>query len=224
MSNFIAIMRVSTTTQGDSGLGIAAQKADIARWAEQHNHTIITYMEEIASGSLPLSERPVMSMALQMARKMKCKVVVSKVDRCSRQSDIVTLLMEKKKLVVSVALGEQPDEFIQHIYGGLASKERKMIGERTKAGLAAAKARGVVLGNRTNLSEAQAAGRDVVRAKADQFALSMKDILKEQISLGKNFVEIASHLNKYGVKTSRGGDWHVSTVSNLVARLGRNNM
>jgi DNA invertase Pin-like site-specific DNA recombinase len=221
MKQFIGVIRVSTTSQGESRNGLDSQRAEIVRWAEQNGHTLITIMEEVASGSLPLVERPVMTMALQMARKMKAKVVVSKVDRCSRQADIVHDLMQKKKIVVSVALGEEADEFIQHIYGGLASKERKMIGERTKAGLAAAKARGVVLGNRTNLSEAQEIGREKLRQKADQFAIKLKDQINEFLQAGKNYSQIAERLNSLGVRTARGGDWHCSTISNLVARLRR---
>lgn len=221
MKSFIGICRVSTTMQGETRNGLESQREEIVRWANANNYQLITIMEEIASGSLPLSERPIMSAAISLARKMKAKIVVSKVDRCSRQADIVHDLMQKKKIVVSVALGEEPDEFIQHIYGGLASKERKMIGERTKAGLAAAKARGVILGNRTNLSEAQRLGREVLQEKADKFAMNLKDSLQEFLEAGKNYSEIAERLNSLGVKTSRGGVWQATTVSRLCARLGR---
>lgn len=221
MKNIIGLCRVSTEEQGESRNGLEAQRKEIENWASFNGYNLVSIIEEVTSGSLAVEHRPVLQAALALARKMKCKIVVSKVDRISRDASVIHDLMQKKKLVISVALGEQADSFVEHIYAGLAEKERKMIGERTKAGLAAAKARGVVLGNRTNIHVAQANGHATMRKNADEFALKLKDTVKEMLSINKNYSQIAERLNILGVKTARGGQWHCSTVSNLVARLNR---
>lgn len=221
MKNIIGLCRVSTEEQGESRNGLEAQRKEIENWATFNGYTLVSIIEEVTSGSLSIQERPILQAALSLARKMKCKIVVSKVDRISRDASVIHDLMQKKKIVVSVALGEQADSFVEHIYAGLAEKERKMISERTKAGLAAAKARGVMLGNRTNIEVAQANGHKTMMKNADLFALKLKDAVMEMISLNKNYSQIAERLNSLGVATARGGQWHASTVSNLVARLNR---
>lgn len=219
MKNFVAVMRVSTRSQGLTKNGLDGQRSEIQRWAAANNYNVVTYIEEVASGGLPLSERPVMRKAIEMAKKLKAKVVVSKTDRCSRDQDIARDLMYKQKIVIAVDLGEDSDEFIGSIYAGLADKERKMISVRTRAGLAAAKARGVVLGNMKNLGEATELATAARIAKADCFAETKRDLVKSLWESGHNFSKIASILNTNGVKTIRGKDWHCTTVARVIERL-----
>lgn len=216
--SIIGVCRVSTRHQGESRNGLESQRAEIERWAEYHGYNIVTIMDEVASGSLPLSDRPVMSAALAMAKKMKAVVVVTKTDRCSRDAEIIHKLMQKQQIVVSIDLGVAPDEFVGHIFAGLAQKERKMIGMRTKAGLAAAKARGVVLGNQINLDEAQAKGRDSQKKRADDFAKSMKVTIQAFQKSGMTLQQIADELNAREINTARGGNWHTSTLRNVISR------
>jgi DNA invertase Pin-like site-specific DNA recombinase len=221
MKNIIGLCRVSTEEQGESRNGLEAQRKDIEKWASVNGYNLVSIIEEITSGSLSIEDRPVLQAALSLASKMKCKILVSKVDRISRDAGVIHKLMQEKKTVISVALGEQADSFVEHIYAGLAEKERKMISERTKAGLAAAKARGVILGNRTNIHVAQKNGNKTMMKKADEFALHLKDQIDDMLLLNKNYSQIADRLNTLGVKTVRNKQWHASTVSNLVARLNR---
>lgn len=216
---FVGLVRVSTTSQGVSKLGLQGQRAELERWAEFHGYTLITVMEEVASGSWSLRDRPVMTAALAMAKKLKTKVVVTKTDRCSRKLSIIDDLIHQRQLVMTVDLGSDPDEFIGTVYAGLAVKERKMIGLRTKAGLAAAKARGVVLGNRTNLPEAQAKAVSAVKAKADKFAEKVRAPIERMIRCGMTYKEIANELNALETASPRNREWNATTVSRVVARL-----
>jgi DNA invertase Pin-like site-specific DNA recombinase len=216
--SFVGLCRVSTQEQGNSKLGLESQRAEIERWAKHHGYTLITVMDEVISGSAPLKERPVMQAALALAKKMKAQVVVAKSDRCSRDFDISRELMQKKKLVVAIDLGEDADSFVEIIFSGLAEKERKMIGARTRAGLAAAKARGVILGNRTNLKEAQTLGIETQKKRAKAFAESMKVTIQAYQKSGMTLQQIADELNAQETRTARGGNWHTSTVRNVIAR------
>lgn len=217
--SFVGVCRVSTREQGMSKNGLESQRVEIERWAKQHGYNLITIMDEVISGSTPLKDRPVMSAALALAKKMKAQVVVTKSDRCSRDFDISRDLMQKRNRVVAIDLGAEPDEFVGTIFAGLAEKERKMIGVRTKAGLAAAKARGVLLGNRTNLDEASKIGAEVQRIRANTFAQRMKPQLDRLKAAGMTLAEMAEDLNFYNIETARGGEWHATTVRNILMRL-----
>lgn len=217
-TNFIGLVRVSTKNQGESKLGLLSQRAEIERWAAYNGYNLITVMEEVASGGLPVKERPILKAALALAKQMDAQVVVTKTDRCSRDVEVCHTLMQKKKLVMSLDLGATPDEFVGHIFAGLAAKERKMIGIRTKAGLAAAKARGVILGNRTNLKEAQALGTETQRQRANAFADTMKVTIQAYQKAGMTLKQIADELNAQETRTVRGGNWHTSTIRNVISR------
>lgn len=216
--DIIGVCRVSTRSQGESKLGLLSQRAEIERWAEFHGHNIITIMDEVASGSWPLRERPVISAALSMAKKMNATVVVTKTDRASRNLQIIDKLLHQQKLVIAIDLGANPDEFIGTVFAGLAVKERKMIGVRTKAGLAAAKARGVVLGNHTNLDEAQALGRASQKKRAEAFAESMKTTMLAYKKSGMTLQQMADELNSYERTTFRGKMWKVSNVHEMMQK------
>lgn len=216
---FVGVCRVSTTSQGVSKLGLSGQRSELERWAEFHGYEFVTIMDEVASGSWKLRDRPVMTAALALAKKLKTKVVVTKTDRCSRNLSIIDDLIHQRQLVMTVDLGANPDEFIGTVYAGLAVKERKMIGLRTKAGLAAAKARGVVLGNQTNLREAQAKGVASIKAKADRFAEKVRAPIERMISCGMTYKEIAGELNALETASPRNREWNATTVSRIVARL-----
>lgn len=216
--SFIGVCRVSTREQGVSKNGLESQRAEIELWAVRNNYNLITVMDEVISGSTPLKERPVMSMALAMAKKMKAQVVVTKSDRASRDFDVSRELIQKKKLVVAIDLGAEHDEFVGTIFAGLAEKERKMIGMRTKAGLAAAKARGVVLGNRTNLPEAREKATVVVKEKADRFAARVRPSIERMKNCGMTYAEIAEEMNELEIPTARGGDWSAASICRVISR------
>jgi DNA invertase Pin-like site-specific DNA recombinase len=215
---FIGVCRVSTRSQSITKNGLDSQRAEIERWALHHGYNLVTIMDEVISGSTPMKDRPVMSMALAMAKKMKAQVVVTKSDRFSRDFDISREYIQKKKQVIAIDLGAEHDEFVGTIFAGLAEKERKMIGLRTKAGLAAAKARGVILGNRTNLPEAREKAAVMVKAKADRFAAHVRPPIERMKNCGMTYAEIAEEMNALGVPTARGGDWSAASICRVISR------
>jgi DNA invertase Pin-like site-specific DNA recombinase len=120
---------------------------------------------------------------------------------------------------VVAELGADCDPFMLHIYAALAEKERSLIAERTRLALARKKAQGALLGNRTNLPDAQKMGQAANRAAADAFARNVLPIVRQVQAAGvTGLANIAQALNDRGIRTARGGAWHNSTVRNLLAR------
>jgi DNA invertase Pin-like site-specific DNA recombinase len=115
-------------------------------------------------------------------------------------------------------LGPDVDPFILHLFAALAEKERSMISIRTKAALAAAKARGVVLGG-PKLGKARSVAKDVIRSMADRNASNAAPIIREIKAAGaESLRDIADALNARGISTPRGGRWYASSVRNVLAR------
>lgn len=112
-----------------------------------------------------------------------------------------------------------PDPFMLHLYAALAEKERALISQRTKEALRAAKVRGVVLGNRTNLEDARRRGRESNARGAVDFAEKVKPAIQPLLDRGVSYRQIALRLNKMRVPTARGGVWQAMQVSNIVKRL-----
>src|SRR3954451_6699054 len=158
MDRALAYYRVSTRQQQRSGLGIEAQRAAVQRFAEAENLRIIAeFVEaETGRGADALDRRPQLAAALAAAKAAKCSVLVSKLDRLSRDVAFVAGLMAQRVPFIVAELGRDADPFMLHLYAALAEKERRLISERTKAALSAKKAAGASLGNPTNLTLAGA--------------------------------------------------------------------
>ena len=221
MQHAVAYLRVSTDRQGRSGLGIEAQRAAVARFIEAQGMTLLGEHVEIETGkgSDALDRRPVLREALAQARKGKAAVVVAKLDRLSRDVAFISGLMAQRVPFVVTELGADVDPFMLHVYAALAEKERAMISERTRAALAAKKAAGAKLGNRTNLAEAGSKGAAARAAAADVFAANVLPIIREMQRAGITVPgKIAEALNVRGIRTARGGAWYASTVRNVLAR------
>jgi DNA invertase Pin-like site-specific DNA recombinase len=161
MERATAYYRVSTRRQQRSGLGIDAQRAAIVRFPEAEGIVIAReYVEtETGKGAYALDRRPELAAALQAARKLKCSVVVAKLDRLSRDVAFIASLMAQRVPFVVAELGRDADPFMLHLYAALAEKERRLISERTKAALAARKANGGRLGNPRTIAHAGELGR-----------------------------------------------------------------
>jgi DNA invertase Pin-like site-specific DNA recombinase len=145
MTNAIAYIRVSTQKQGRSGLGLDGQRATINQFAANEGLNIIEWKQDVESGAN--GDRKALVEAIEHARILKCPILVAKLDRLSRDVAFITSLMAQRVEFIVTELGRQDDPFVLHIFAALAEKERKLIGERTKAALAARKARGFKLGN-----------------------------------------------------------------------------
>jgi DNA invertase Pin-like site-specific DNA recombinase len=221
MKPAIAYIRVSTQQQGRSGLGIEAQRGAIARFVEAEGFALQAEHVEVETGkgADALDRRPQLAEALAHARRIKCPVIVAKLDRLSRDVAFISGLMAQRVLFIVAELGTDADPFLLHLYAALAEKERSLISQRTTAALQAKKAAGAVLGNRKNLREASVKGAAANIAGANQFAANMLPIVETIRSSGVRTLQgIAEALNARGVSTARGGQWHPSSVRNLLAR------
>jgi DNA invertase Pin-like site-specific DNA recombinase len=223
MTNAVAYYRVSTARQGKSGLGIEAQKAAVRRFTTAEGYTLVDeYVEvETGKGADALDRRPELAAALARARKLKCPVVVAKLDRLSRDVHFISGLMAHRVPFIVAELGADADPFMLHLYAALAEKERALISARTKAALAAKKAAGAKLGN-PRAAETIGKAHAAHRAAADEFATNILPIVREIQAAGRSTLrEIAASLNARGVRTARGGQWGASSVHNLLMRLSK---
>jgi DNA invertase Pin-like site-specific DNA recombinase len=128
--------------------------------------------------------------------------------------------MAQRVPFIVAELGADADLFMSHLYAALAEKERRLISERTRSALATRKAQGARLGNRSNAAHAAALGRKVQIEEASAFTANVLPIISSLRASGvRDLRGLASALNNRGVRTARGGRWHVSSVKNLVDRL-----
>jgi DNA invertase Pin-like site-specific DNA recombinase len=221
MERAIAYLRVSTRQQQRSGLGIEAQRAAIERFAANESLTIAAEFVEFESGKGfdALDRRPQLAGALAAAKASKCSVIVAKLDRLSRDVAFVAGLMAQRVPFMVAELGRDADPFMLHLYAALAEKERRLIAERTKAALAAKKAAGATLGNPRNLDHAGSLGRAALVRAADEFASGLIPVVRAIRASGAlTLASMAIELNRRGVRSARGGEWHPSSVSNLIDR------
>ena len=180
MSDLITYIRVSTSQQGRSGLGIEAQRQALAHFAKSEGFTITREFVEVETGkgSDALDRRPQLKAALASARKLRCHVAVAKLDRLSRDVHFVSGLMAHKVPFLVAELGPDVDPFVLHLFAALAEKERALISTRTRQALTAAKARGVTLGN-PMLAVARKSALEAVTIEADRFAANVLPIIRE---------------------------------------------
>ena len=206
--------RVSTTEQSKSGLGLVAQTEAIERFCAVEDFQIVAEYQDVASGKLALEDRPGLAAALAEAHNLRCPVIVSKLDRLSRDVAFISGLMAKGVPFIVAELGVDTDPFVLHLYAALSEKERRLISQRTRAALASKVGSGM-LGNRTNLREAQAKGAARNAAASADFSRRIIGIignLKDGMSLNS----IASHLNTTNTATMRGGKWTAKAVSRVL--------
>lgn len=215
----VIYIRVSTAQQGKSGLGIEAQREAIARFCEAEGIGILAEHVEIETGkgTDALDRRPQLAAALAEAKRQDCPVIVAKLDRLSRDVAFIAGLMSKHVGFVVAELGTDTDPFVLHLYAALAEKERSMISTRTKAALAAAKAKGIPLGN-PNLAKARVAAHEAIRANADAFAANVLPVIREVKATGASLRQIAAALNSRGIPTARGGRWAATQVRDYLGR------
>ena len=213
-------IRVSTTQQGRSGLGIEAQRRALQHFAQTEGIEVLgEYVEvETGKGTDALDRRPKLKAALASAKKHRCHVAVAKLDRLSRDVHFISGLMAHKVPFLVAELGSDVDPFVLHLFAALAEKERALIATRTRQALAAAKARGIILGSPT-LDTARKSAVASIKAEADRHAANVLPIIREAQKAGaRTLREIADALNARGIATARGGQWHAMSVSNVLNR------
>jgi DNA invertase Pin-like site-specific DNA recombinase len=212
MQNAVAYVRVSTRGQAKSGLGLEAQRKAIGDFAKANGFRVSETFQEAESGkgADALERRPQLAAALKAARKAKGPIIVAKLDRLSRDVHFISGLMTHRVPFIVAELGADTDPFLLHIYAALAEKERRLISERTKTGLAAAKRRGQRLGGWT-------AGSERSQQQADAFAERMRPTLAKMANLSAR--QAAAELNRRRIATATGGQWHAVTIIRLRERL-----
>jgi DNA invertase Pin-like site-specific DNA recombinase len=226
MSKAIGYVRVSTSSQGRSGLGLEAQRAAIARFAAAEGMEVTHCYQEIetGSGADALERRPQLASALKVARKMKAPVLVAKLDRLSRDVHFISGLMSHRVEFIVCDLGRQSDPFVLHLYAALAEKERNMISARTKAGLAAAKARGTKLGmtarKKSDVRRIQALGAKANQAASLARLKPLRRQLESALSGDASLRKAADLLNEDGIASPGNGRWHAMSVLKAARRLG----
>jgi len=201
-------------------LGIEAQRQTLAHFAQAEGFTLAREFVEVETGkgADAMDRRPQLKAALAAARKQRCHVAVAKLDRLSRDVHFISGLMAHKVPFLVAELGPDVDPFVLHLFAALAEKERALISTRTRQALAAAKARGVSLGN-PKLHMARSGAVAAVMAEADRYAANVLPIIREAQKAGATTLrDIASALNARGVATARGGQWHAKSVSNILER------
>ena len=215
MTAFVAYLRVSTAKQGASGLGLEAQRAAVEAFARQQGGQIAAEFIEVESGRK--ADRPQLAAAIAKARKVKATLLIARLDRLARNVAFVAGLMETG---VDFRACDMPtaDKFMLHIFAAMAEEEARKIGERTRVALAAAKARGVVLGSpraRETISGARAA-RSVY---ARQIAANVAPIVREIRAAGiSSLAGVARALEARGVETATGRtNWQAGQVARVLA-------
>jgi len=204
MKPAIAYIRTSTARQN---LGLDAQIAAIRQFVEAEGFEISeTFAEKESGGD---DNRPELGRALDAAKTLGAPVIVAKLDRLSRDVHFISGLMKHKVPFVVTELGTDTDPFMLHLFAALAEKERRLISERTKAALAAAKAKGVKLGG---IRPKQI----VARQEAIDRAEALRPILTELAELSHN--ALARELNLRGIATPQGKAWSPVTVIRLRKR------
>lgn len=214
---FIAYYRVSTKRQGQSGLGLEAQEKAVNTHLSHCGGELAGSFTEIESGKK--SDRPQLEAALKKCRLTGSMLIIARLDRLSRNKSFLFNLMESKVKFVCADMPEANDLTISFL-AVMAEYESELISKRTKAALAAAKARGVKLGNIATLTN-----RDTTTARETHVSIAKernKDV-KEVIELIKNDCKgtaslryIAGQLNQGGYTTSRGKEWKPTSVNRVI--------
>jgi DNA invertase Pin-like site-specific DNA recombinase len=227
----VALYRVSTRQQGDSGLGLAAQRKVVADYVAATGAVVMAEFEEIESGRA--KERPELEKAIAKAKAHRATLCMAKLDRAGRVASEVLSLLDRPGLKVVFADNPNAGRLTLGVLACVAQEEAEAISTRTKAALAAAKERGTVLGNPNGaraLLRHQAKERakglkgneaGVIAAKicASDFARTVWSEIQPLIGTMSE-AAIAAHLNENGPPTRReGGRWHIMSVRRIRARM-----
>ena len=214
-TRYVLYRRVSHAEQGRSGLGLEAQKRDLDLYlASQPDAEVLADFVEVASGAK--GDRPALVEALALCRKQKATLLVSKLDRLSRNVAFVATLLEERGVEFVVASLPQASRFELHLYAALAEQERTFISQRTKAALAAAKERGVKLGGaRPHLAGLNDAKKQRFRQEAEALAPLALPLRQQGLSLRA----ICDQLNAAGVRTRTGKQLYAVKLRNLLLAL-----
>jgi Resolvase, N terminal domain len=217
---FVGYLRVSTEKQGQSGLGLEAQRKAIEDYLNGGRWELLAEYVEIESGKR--SDRPELAKAIAHSKATGATLVIAKLDRLSRNVAFISNLMESDAEFIAADM-PMANRLTVHVLAAVAEHEREMISQRTTAALAAAKARGVKLGNPNGARALRGLGNAhavaAVKAGADAQTNRVLPVIGAIRSEGTTSLHgIAEELNRRGILTARGGGWYATTVKNLLDR------
>ena len=206
---FISYLRVSTDKQGERGYGLAAQRKAIGEYLNGWSWELLGEYVEVESGKR--GDRPKLAEALAACKRHRARLIIAKLDRLSRNVAFIATLMDGKVDFVCCDF-PQANRLTLHVLAAVAEHEREMISERTRAGLAAAKERGVKLGG------PRLPAINVTRqAEAAARAQSIAPVLAELAGMSAH--AMAAELNRRKVETPTGAPWSAKTVLRVRQRL-----
>ena len=219
---FVAYLRVSTDKQGRSGLGLEAQQAAIDAFLQSGDKLLQPPFIEVESGKN--SDRPVLRLAMDRCRKTGATLLIARLDRLARKVRFISGLMEEGVPFVACDM-PNATPFMLHVYAAVAEEEARAISKRTKAALAAAKARGVKLGGDRGYRPVTAPdgrlGGDAVRLEADHAAHRVMveiEAVRAVQGADTSLQALARALTAQGITTPRGGAWTATAVRRVLAR------
>lgn len=205
----VAYYRVSTERQGQSGLGLEGQQKAVEGYCEP-----CASFTEVESGTN--KQRPELARAIATCKRLGATLVIAKLDRLARNVHFVSGLMESGVEFVACD-NPQANRLTVHILAAVAEDEARRISERTKAALAAYKARGGVLGKPENLTrEASNKGNKANSEAAERHRETIKPIAERLRKAGNTLSQIASELTEKGLLTRRGKGWSSTAVLRLL--------
>jgi len=219
VGRFVAYYRVSTDKQGRSGLGLEAQREAVQRYLNGGTWTLAAEVTEVESGKW--NDRPELDRALGLCRLYGATLVVAKLDRLARNVAFISKLMESG---VDFVAADFPQANRLTILAAVAEHEAAMISQRTRAALAAAKARGVQLGNPANLRNqltGSAKGNAAKATRADKRAADLLPVIAPLKAGGTSLRQIADGLTRRGIPAPRGGTWSAVAVKRILDRQVR---
>lgn len=215
--NCVTYYRVSTDKQGKSGLGLEAQRQAVEAFMARSGWNLVgEYTEvETAKGKDALSIRPQLGQALAMAKKHKAVLIIAKLDRLARNVAFISNLMESN---VDFVACDMPDanRLTVHILAAVAEDEARRISERTKAALAAKKARGERMGNPQPIEVLNAPRI----AKAEARAESLRPVFTDFQAKGLTQRQMIQELAARQIRSARGGEWSLASIQKMLIRLG----
>lgn len=214
----VVYYRVSSPRQGERGYGLDAQRTAIANFLMHHNYDVEREFTEVESAGN--NKRAILQKALNYCLRHKTTLLIAKLDRLSRRVSMISELLESNvhfRVVEFPTIDPKKDPFFFHVLAATGELELKHIRERTKAGLAEARRKGVKLGEHGKILARKN------KREANDFAVSLRSTIKDLNNEGFFSVrDIADELNRRKVPTFRNAQWHPTTVHSLMNRLKSN--
>lgn len=219
MKKYVAYYRVSSIQQGNSKLGLKAQKSSVLKYLDGNNP--VKEFMDIESGTKKGNNRTGVNQAIEFCKTNNVILVIAKLDRLSRSLTFISQLMDSEIEFIACDM-PTANRFTIHIYSALAEQEARFISERTKEALAELKKQGKKLGSPQNLTkEAQQKGLEVIKQKARTNENNRKAsiLISNLRDKGLSFYKIAKKLNEYGYKTRKGFNFSDVQAKRLYIRF-----